>query len=275
MQAQQRAYLDSVRGLTLPISTKVAPAALKANLQVAAPQGTPAGASSWAYMGPYSVTIGFIVRKDKVNPADVQKWSDLASPKFAHSLVFDQIYSTTAFALAKAMGVDPAKNPPSSLDPVWKRIQSLRPNLASLGNGADVTTTLTNGTATIGVTCTCNAIAAVQARTPIAMVAPRDGGYEVADSYYIHKNIPAANYYYAELFANYLYSNASQSFLAKDQALVPAISTATVPAYMMAQPRLFPRTAADVKAANMVIAPISLMAHFDTQWQTAFEAAIK
>ena len=107
------------------------------------------------------------------------------------------------------------------------------------------------------------------------MVAPRDGGYEVADSYYIHKNIPAANYYYAELFANYLYANATQSYLANDQALVPTVASAAIPAYMKAQPHLFPRTAAQVKSANMVIAPIPVMARYDAQWQTSFEAAIK
>jgi spermidine/putrescine-binding protein len=275
MQAQQRAYLDTVRGLTLPISAKVAPNALKANFLVAAPQGTRAHAQTWAYMNPYTVTIGFVVRKDKVNPNEVQKWSDLANSKFSHSIVFDQIYSTTAFALARAMGVNPANNPPSSLDPVWNRIKSLRPNLASLGNGADVTTALTNGTATIGVTCTCNAVAAIKSGTPLQLVAPRDGGYEVADSYYIHKNIPPANYYYAELFANYLYTNATQSFLASDQALVPTVASASIPGYMKAQPLLFPRTAAQVKAAKMVVAPISLMARYDAPWQSAFEAAIK
>ena len=275
MQAQQRAYLDAVRGLTLPISTVVAPNARKANAQVAAPEGTPAGAKAWAYMNPYTVTITFVVRKDKVNPSAVQKWSDLANPKFAHSIVFDQIYSTTAFAMAKSLGIDPAKNAPASLDPVWQKIKALRPNLASLGSGADVTTALSNGNATIGVTCSCNVVAAINAGTPLTMVAPRDGGYEVADAYYIHKNIPAANYYYAELFANYLYADATQSFLAKDQALVPTVSTATVPAYMKAQPRVFPLTSAQVKAAKMVIAPIPVMARYDTPWQTAFEAAIK
>ena len=41
LQAQQRAYLDAARGLTLPISTALVPNALKANRAVAAPPGTP------------------------------------------------------------------------------------------------------------------------------------------------------------------------------------------------------------------------------------------
>lgn len=79
----------------------------------------------------------------------------------------------------------------------------------------------------------------------------------------------------AELFANYLYSDATQAYLAKDQALVPTVASAPIPAYMKKQPRLFPRTAAEVKAAKMVIAPIPLMARYDAPWQTSFEAAIK
>jgi putative spermidine/putrescine transport system substrate-binding protein len=275
MQAQQRAYLDAARGLTLPISAKVAPNMLKATRAIAAPEGTPAGATTWAYANPYSVTVTFVVNSAKVNPALLTKWSDLSNPKFKHSVVFDQIYSSTAIPLAKSMGIDVTKGAPGNLDPVWARIKALRPQLASIGSGSDVTTALTNGTATIGVTCTCNAVAALQAGKKIKLVVPKDGMYIVADAYYIHKNIPPANYYYAQLFANYLYSNATQSYLAKDQALVPTVSTATVPAYMKAQPDAFPLTAAEIASAHGIVAPIPVMAHYDTQWQVAFENAIK
>ncbi|MFN8223171.1 MAG: PotD/PotF family extracellular solute-binding protein [Gaiellales bacterium] len=275
MQAQQRAYLDAVRGLTLPISPKLAPNMAKGVFSIAAPAGTPASAKSWAYANPYSVTVSLVVNTDKVSTTEIKKWADLFKPKYKRSIVLDQTFWSTAFPLAKSMGIDPAKNPPQSMDPVWARIRQLRPNLTALGNGQDVTTALTNGNASIAVTCTCNVISAISSGAKLALVVPRDGMFMVADAYYIHKGIPPENYYYAQVFANYLYSPATQAFLAKDQGLVPTIPGTPVPAYMKRQPRAFPLTAAQIKAANGVVAPIPLIAKYNDQWQLKFENAIK
>jgi putative spermidine/putrescine transport system substrate-binding protein len=275
MQAQQRAYLDAVRGLSLPISAKLAPNMLKGVRAISAPEGTPAGATTWAYVNPYSVTVSLVVNTAKVNPSSITKWNDIFSSKYRHSIVLDQTFWSTAFPLAKSMGINWAKNPPHSMDPVWARIKTLRPNLTAIGNGQDVTTALTNGNAKIAVTCTCNVITAIASGAKLKLVVPKDGMFMVADGYYIHKGIPAANYYYAQVFANYLYSAATQAYLAKDQGLVPTVPGTPVPQYMKAQPRAFPLTAAEIKAANGVVAPIPLIAKYNDQWQLAFENAIK
>jgi putative spermidine/putrescine transport system substrate-binding protein len=275
MQAQQRAYLDAVRGLTLPISPKLAPNMAKGVFAIAAPAGTSSSAKSWAYANPYSVTVSLVVNTTKVPVTEIKKWADLFKPKYKRSIVLDQTFWSTAFPLAKSMGINPAKNPPKSMDPVWARIRQLRPNLTALGNGQDITTALTNGNASIAVTCTCNVISAISSGAKLALVVPRDGMFMVADAYYIHKGIPAENYYYAQVFANYLYSAATQAFLAKDQGLVPTVPGTPVPAYMKKQPRAFPLTAAQIKAANGVVAPIPLIAQYNDQWQLSFENAIK
>jgi spermidine/putrescine-binding protein len=275
LQAQQRAYLDAARGLTLPISTTLAPNALKANRAVATPPGTPASATTWAYMNPYSVTVAFIVNPKLVDPKTLTSWNVLTQPRFKKSLIFDQIYSSTAFGMAHAMGVNPADNPPSSLDPVWARIKKIQPNLVVLGSNTDVTTALSQGTGKIAITCTCAYNDAVSAGTNLVLVAPKDGLYEVADAYYIHKGIPAANYYYAQVFANYLYTAQTQAILAKQQSLIPSVAGAELPDFMAKQPEVFPVTEAQQKAANVVPAPIALMARNDLPWQTAFENAIK
>jgi spermidine/putrescine-binding protein len=274
MQAQQRAYIDAVRGQTLPISTKVAPNILNAIRAVAAPGGTPPNATTWAYANPYTVTVTFVVNPAKVNPASVTHWSDLESPKLRHSIVFDQTMSTTAFPLARALGIDPANNPPSSLNPVWAFVKKIRPNLAAIGNGQDVTTALTSGNATVGVTCACNIIGAGPAAAKLVLVPPKDGMGMVADGYYIHKGIPQANYYYAEVFANYLFSAEAQKLMPQ-AGLVPSVPGTPVPQYMKAQPRAFPLSAAEIKAANGVVFPFPLIARYNAVWQTDFENALK
>ena len=177
--------------------------------------------------------------------------------------------------MANAMNVDPANNPPGSLDPVWNRLKQIRPNLVVLGSNTDVTTALSQGIGKLAVTCTCAYNDAVASGTNLQLVAPDDGLYEVADAYYIHKGIPPANYYYAQVFANYLYSASTQSTLAAEQSLIPTVSTATLPSFMAKQPKVFPVTPAQQKSADVVLAPIPLMARYDLPWQQSFENAIK
>ncbi|TPG29552.1 ABC transporter substrate-binding protein [Mycolicibacterium hodleri] len=270
--AQQRAYTDAARGWTIPISPELAPNMAKVTAETARPAN--ANGDNWAYVNPYTLSVPFIVRTDKVDPAQIATWNDLFTPNLKQSIAIDSIYSSTAFGFAQSLGVNPATNPPDGMAPVWDRISGLKPNLAQLGSNADVVTALTNGSVSVAISNTGSGISALAAGAPIKMVAPKDGLYVVGDSYYIHKGIPAANAYYAQVFANYVLDPAVQSAVAAKLGFVPVNPAADVPAYMSADPAVFPRSPADLKAENAIVAPIPLMAKNDEAWQKAFDNAI-
>lgn len=270
--AQQRAYTSAARGWTIPINPELAPNLAEITAETAAPPDH--GDGPWAYVNPYTLTVPFIVRTDKVDPATVRTWDDLFAPELRQSLAVDTIYSSTAFGFAQAMGVDPAQNPPSGMDPVWERISGLRPNLAQLGSNSDVVTALTNGSVKVAISNSGSGIQAQNAGAPVALVAPSDGIYVVGDAYYIHKGIPAENAYYAQVFANYLLDPQVQSAVAEKLGLIPVNPAATVPAYMSDNKGVFPRSAEDLAAVKAIVAPVPLMAKNDEAWQKAFDAAI-
>lgn len=270
--AQQRAFTNAARGWTIPINPELVPNLAKVTAETAAPPGTTDGA--WKYLNPYTLTVPFIVRTDKIDPATVKTWDDLFKPELSQSLAVDTIYSSTAFGFAQSMGIDPAQNPPAGMDPVWARIAGLRPNLAQLGSNSDVVTALTTGSVKVAISNSGSGIQALNAGAPIALVAPSDGLYVVGDSYYIHKGIPEENAYYAQVFANYLLDPAVQSEVADKLGLIPVNPDAAVPGYMKDNPRVFPRTAQDLAAVKAIVAPIELMAKNDEAWQKAFDGAI-
>ncbi len=270
--AQQRAYTNAARGWTIPINPELAPNLDKVTAETAAPADK--GDGPWSYVNPYTLTVPFIVRTDKLDPATVRTWNDLFKPELSQSLAVDSIYSSTAFGFAQSLGVDPAKDPPAGMDPVWARISELRPNLAQLGSNADVVTALTNGSVKLAISNTGSGIQAINAGAPVALVAPSDGLYVVGDAYYIHKGIPDANAYYAQVFANYLLDPAVQSEVADKLGLIPVNPDATVPAYMSDNKAVFPRSAEDLAADKAIVAPIPLMAKNDEAWQKAFDGAI-
>jgi putative spermidine/putrescine transport system substrate-binding protein len=270
--AQQRAYTNAARGWTIPINPALAPNMLKVTAATARPADT--SGDAWQYVNPYTLSVPFIVRTDKIDPSQVQSWNDLFKPDLSKSIAIDSIYSSTAFGFAQSLGVDPAKNPPDGMAPVWSHISGLQPNLAQLGSNADVVTALTNGSVKVAISNTGSGIAAKAAGAPIKMVAPKDGLYVVGDAYYIHKGIPAADAYYAQVFANYILDPSVQSAVANMLGFVPVNPQAHVPSYMSADPSVFPRSPADLKADNAILAPIPLMAKNDEAWQKAFENAI-
>jgi spermidine/putrescine-binding protein len=271
--AQQRAYTNAARGWTIPIDPAIAPNLREVTQSTAKPTETTG--STWPYLIPYTLSVPFIVRSDKIDPATLQSWNDLFRPELRRGLVLDTIYSSTAFGFARALGVDPSSNPPDGMDPVWTRISELKPNLAQLGSNADVVTALTDGSVKVAISNTGSGIAAEAAGAPIELVAPEDGLYVVGDAYYIHKGIPAENAYYAQVFANYLLEPSVQAAVAEKLGFVPVNPAAAVPTYMSDDPSVFPRSDADLKAANAILAPIPLMAHNDVAWQKAFESALR
>ena len=162
--AQQRAYTNAARGWTIPINPELAPNLAKVTAETAAPADK--GDGPWSYVNPYTLTVPFIVRTDKIDPATVKTWNDLFKPELSQSLAVDSIYSSTAFGFAQSLGVDPAKDPPAGMDPVWARIAELRPNLAQLGSNADVVTALINGSVKLAISNTGSGIQAMQRRCP-------------------------------------------------------------------------------------------------------------
>jgi putative spermidine/putrescine transport system substrate-binding protein len=270
--AQQRAFTNAARGWTVPINPELVPNLAAVTKETAAPPDT--GDGAWNYVNPYTLSVPFIVRTDKIDPNQVQTWDDLFKPELAQSIAIDSIYSSTAFGFAQALGVDPAQNPPDSMKPVWERISEIRPNLAQLGSNADVVTALTNGSVKVAISNTGSGIQAQAAGAPIVMVAPRNGLYVVGDAYYIHKGIPDENAYYAQVFANYILDPEVQSTVADKLGLVPVHPDATVPTYMSDNPAVFPRSDADLAEGDAIVAPVPLMAENDEAWQKAFDSAI-
>lgn len=271
--AQQRAYTSGARGQTIAISPRVAPNLDAVNAETAKPEG--ADDEGWPYVNVWSLSVPFLVRSDRVDPADVRSWDALKAPELRRGLLVDSLYSSLAFGVADVLGVDPAENQPEGMDPVWDWVEGLRPNLAVLGANADAVTALTDGSVKVAINASFTGVEARNAGAPVELVAPDEGLYVVGDAYYVHKGIPQENAYYAQVFANYLLEADAQSAFARALGLIPVNPDASVPRYMRDQPEVFPRTPEQLRETGAVVAPIPLMARNDAAWQEAYDNALK
>jgi putative spermidine/putrescine transport system substrate-binding protein len=272
-QLQTRGYLGGVQDLNVPISPEVAPNLDVVNQSVSKPPELPSD-DGWEYANVYSFMIPVIIRTDKVQPNEIQSWEDLFDPKWKDSIEWDAQYASTAFSIAKTIGVEPSADDEASMDPVWEKIATAKPNIAILGDDAASVKALTEGEVAMSIHGVFDKIAAEEAGAPVANVVPDEGALLMGDAVYIHKGIPDESAYYAQVFINECLSTEAQTSLADTQGLIPVNPDATIPDYMAEEPRVFPVTEEQVEA-SAIVAPIPAMAANQDAWQAAFDEAVK
>ena len=271
-QLQTRGYLGGVQDLNVPISPEIAPNIEDVTESVAKPPELPSE-DGWEYVNVYSFMIPVIIRTDRVKPNEIQSWDDLFDPKWRNSIEWDQQYASTAFPIAKMLGVEPT-NDPASMDPVWEKIAEAKPNIAILGDDAASVRALTEGQVAISIHGVFDKLEAEKAGAPVANVVPEEGALLLGDSVYIHKGIPDESAYYAQVFVNECLSKEQQTKIADTLGVIPVNPEATLPEYMKKEPRVFPATAEQVEE-SAIVAPIAQMARNQDAWQAAFDEAVK
>jgi putative spermidine/putrescine transport system substrate-binding protein len=271
-QLQTRGYLSGVQDLVVPVSPDVAKNLNVVNESVSKPPQLPSD-DGWAYVNVYSFMIPVIVRTDKVDPKSITSWEDLFDPRFKDAIEWDSQYGSTAFSVAKLLGVEPTEDE-ASMDPVWKKIATAKPNIAILGDDAASVKALTEGEVDISIHGVFDKIEAEKAGAPVANVIPKEGALILGDAIYIHKGIPDNSAYYAQVFIDECLSAEQQTNIAKALGVIPVNPDATVPAYMKKEPKVFPLTEEQIEA-SAILAPIPAMARNQDAWQASFDQAVK
>ena len=210
--AQQRAYTNAARGWTIPIDPQLAPNLAKVTAETAAPpdnKGDPGSTSTRTRSRCRSSSAPTRSIPNRYRHGTTCSSPNCPEHRRRHDLLEHRV------RVRPINGRGPRQEPARrAWTPSGPSIGGLKPNLAQLGSNADVVTALTNGSVKVAISNTGSGIAAQNAGAPVEIVAPNDGIYVVGDSYYIHKGIPAANAYYAQVFANYLLDPAVQSVVA-------------------------------------------------------------
>lgn len=272
---QPYAYLDAIHKYSLPISPEVAPNLEQVEQGVARPTGLELNEDgTWPYVGIYQLSVPFVEDADAIGADEVTSWLQLKDPSLHRSLAIDGAYQSSAFGIAKALGVEPTEEA-DSMDPVWEFLHEMRGNQAVLGTSVDTVRALSSGQVKLAITPPLDGITAEKEGVNIRFVPPKEGMVVVTDSFYINSNIPQNVYYYCQKFANVMLEPKVQAEWADALGLVPVNGHAKVPAYMTDNPDVFPITEKQIEEANGFRAPVPLMARNQDVWQSEFENALK
>lgn len=267
MNLTTNAYLSHVQKLSTPIDPKIATNLRFVN-QAIAKAGS--GLPGYAFVGMYSYGTPLMYRSDKVKAAALASWNDIFKAIYKKKIGLTQSYTYLTFPIAKTLGINPATE---SMDPVWRKLRQLRPNVLGLLDDTQKTNVLISGDAWIVLGLAGDGLAARKAGAKVGFAVPREGMNVDRDVYYVLKNIPPEVAYYANVFANHIVAAVNQSKMADALGVTPVALKAKLPGYMKANPKVFPFTAAQLK--GNVLTPVALAAKHLNDWQAKYDQALK
>lgn len=267
-----RGYLSAAQSLTVPLNPKIV--TNLSNLSSAARPSDLSVKQGWPYADALAFTVPIIYRTDKVKPSQLTSWTDLASSSFKGKIAMDGIYQSSAFTLSKALGIDAAKNAPGSLARVWSFLHDMRANVAAVGGDAGPVPLLKSGQATIAIAGSYAANDAKKQGVPVAFAVPKEGILLDGDAVWVNRKLPANVTYYSQVFVNDVLDAKVQSDIAQKEGVIPVNRSATIPAALRSNPKVYPFSDADIKQYT-VPAPVGLMARNDDSWQASYLSALK
>jgi spermidine/putrescine-binding protein len=267
MNLSTNGFLSYVQKLSTPLDPKIATGLKSVNQAIAKPGS---GLPGYAFLGMYSYGTPLMYRTDHVPVGSLKTWNDLWDPKYAKKIGLTQSFTYLTFPLAKALGVNPAKD---NMAPVWAKLHDLKPNVYGLLDDTQKTQVLISGDAWIVLGLAGDGLAAQKSKAPIGFAVPKGGMDIDRDVYYVLKNTPPEVAYYANVFANHLVAAANQSKMANVLGVTPVALKAKLPGYMKKNPAAFPFTKAQLK--GNVLTPVALAAKHLNDWQAQYDQALK
>jgi len=267
MNLSTNGFLSYVQKLSTPLDPKIATGLKSVNQAIAKPGS---GLPGYAFLGMYSYGTPLMYRTDQVSAGSLQSWNDIFDPKYNKRIGLTQSFTYLTFPIAKALGVNPAKD---SMAPVWSKLHALKPNVYGLLDDTQKTNVLISGDAWIVLGLAGDGLAAQKAHAPVAFAVPKEGMDIDRDVYYVLKNIPPEVAYYANVFANHIVAAANQSKMANVLGVTPVALKAKLPGYMKKNPAAFPFTPAQMK--GNVLTPVALAAKHLNDWQAKYDQALK
>lgn len=259
------AYVSAVQKLSIPIDPALVPNIAHLNKTAAHPEGL----DDWSYFGLYTYLHPIVYNSSKMEAP--KSWNDLFSPKLKGRIQMTSAYTSVLYPFAKMLGLEPGKD---NMQPVWDKIKKLRPNIGGVGDSTDFVKGAVSGDYWCGFQLPGDAAAAVEQGVPIKATVPEEGAVLDRDCYYVLRNLPKDVEYYAQVFADYMVGKGAQTMIMEKNKVVPVNLEVALSQEMKDDPRVFPFTEEQVKA-SAIIPSAAAAAKFDSQWQAAYDRAVK
>jgi putative spermidine/putrescine transport system substrate-binding protein len=252
-----------VEGLTTPLNP-----AIVTNLADVLPIGHPPVGTD--YVGLYSYTFPVTYNPKLVTPPKPMSWNDLFDPQYRHSFFAASTFEVLTFPIAKILGIDVTTG---NMDPVWKRLTQLRPNLAGYGQDTDFVSAMTSRQAKWGAFIVGDALALRQSKVNVDWVVPTEGSTLDFDCMYVCRGIPSTVTYWAQKFIDSVLEPSNLTAFTAIEGVVPTNRLASPSPAMRGDPA-FPFTLEEIHKYAIPL-PIQAAARNETEWQAAYSAALQ
>jgi putative spermidine/putrescine transport system substrate-binding protein len=266
MNQATQGFLAWVQKLSIAVDPRIATTLKDTNPAIAKAGG---GQPGYTFVGMYSYSTPLIYRTDKF-PNGITSWLDLWDSKNVKHIGVCQTYACFTYPLAKILKINPVTD---NMAPVWAKLRELRPNIYGILDEPQRVNGLVSGNLWAVPGLVGDGLAARKAGAPIGFAVPREGMVIDRDIYFVHRNIPPENQYYAQLFVNYLVGASEQTKMAAELGVPPVNLKSKLPALMKQIPDAFPVTPAQIK--KNIVLPVRAAARNFENWQAQYNRAVK
>ena len=211
MNQATQGFLAWVQKLSIPVDPRIATVLKDVNQSIAKAGG---GQPGYTFVGMYSYSTPLIYRTDKF-PNGIKSWLDLWEPQNVKHIGVCQTYACFTYPLAAILKIDPVTD---DMAPVWAKLRELRPNIFGILDEPQRVNGLVSGNLWAVPGLVGDGLAARKAGAPIDFAVPKEGMVIDRDVYFVHRNIPPENQYYAQLFVNALLGASQQTKMPRSSA---------------------------------------------------------
>jgi putative spermidine/putrescine transport system substrate-binding protein len=231
--------------------------------------GKPDGGGT-GYVVIYTYTTPLFYLKNHVTmPTDVS-WEVIFDPAYKGKLFMTSNYDSLLFPLAKMLNLDVATD---NLDPLWKKLATLRPNIKVVGDDTPFIENMKTGEVWLGSALVGDAFALKADGVNVAWTVPKEGATLTGDAMYLPKNLPDDVAYYAQMFINEVIDAQMQTQWTAKVQTVPTNSNSEPASFMKDDPA-FPFSQAQIDK-YAIVQPVKLSAEHTDEWQAKWTAAIQ
>ncbi|MEM2863893.1 MAG: extracellular solute-binding protein [Candidatus Bathyarchaeia archaeon] len=221
------------------------------------------GIEGLPFINVYSYTYSLAYDTEKV-PEKPKSWRILWEPEYRRSVaMYDDGIGFFA-VLAKLSGA----KIPDDMEPAWKLLRELKPNIAFVGEDPDLTQGFVERQVALECTIPTNALEAKRAGAPVAWTVPEEGVTMENDAMYVPRNLPRNRDYWAKKFIDMAISPEGQSKWCEYLGCPPVNRNAEIPEYMEDDPA-FPTSKEDYE--KMLIIPYRILVEHEKDWFAKFE----
>lgn len=224
--------------------------------------------TSWPFVSPYVVHYVLAYRTAAFPKKKPESWEALLEPRFRGKVA---LYpgGNGFYPIAQVMGGGTIEDIPRNMEPCWKFLDRLRPQIGRLDYSVGMGEQIRRGELDLCFRALTNALAFKEEGLDVSWAAPREGISDTTDAFWLAKNLPSNVSFWSKQYINFALSREVQERWCELLGVIPLRADASLPSIYKENSENLPQSPDDF--THVLHLPESLKARCEDEWENRFK----